>query len=139
MKAERMTGTAMTEAGEFSEIYNLDVTAIPTNREVQRVDHDDEVYRTSAERDDAVIDLISDCRAAANLSLLARSASKNPILSTELKKRKTSIRFSMPVSMRKKPRSSRRRCAGCRRLPPIWQAAARYPAWWQSGDTTCRQ
>ena len=61
-KLSGMTGTAMTEAGEFSEIYNLDVTAIPTNREVQRLDHDDEVYRTGAERDEAVIDLISDCQ-----------------------------------------------------------------------------
>ena len=46
-----MTGTALTEAGEFSEIYSLDVVAIPTNLNVQRVDHDDEVYRTSKERD----------------------------------------------------------------------------------------
>ena len=61
-KLAGMTGTALTEAGEFSEIYNLDVTAIPTNREVQRIDHDDEVYRTGEERDDAVIDLITDCQ-----------------------------------------------------------------------------
>ena len=61
-KLSGMTGTAMTEAGEFSEIYRLEVTAIPTNVEVQRIDHDDEVYRTSEERDNAVIDLIADCR-----------------------------------------------------------------------------
>ncbi|MEL0133899.1 MAG: preprotein translocase subunit SecA, partial [Rhodobiaceae bacterium] len=61
-KLSGMTGTAMTEAGEFSEIYRLEVTAIPTNVEVRRIDHDDEVYRTSEERDNAVIDLIADCR-----------------------------------------------------------------------------
>ena len=61
-KLAGMTGTALTEAGEFSEIYNLDVTAIPTNSDVQRIDHDDEVYRTGEERDAAVIDLITDCQ-----------------------------------------------------------------------------
>ena len=88
-KLSGMTGTAMTEAGEFSEIYNLDVTAIPTNREVQRVDHDDEVYRTSAERDDAVIDLISDCRSRGQPVLVGTiSIEKSESLSNELKKRK---------------------------------------------------
>ena len=61
-KLAGMTGTALTEAGEFSEIYKLDVTSIPTNVDVQRIDHDDEVYRTSEERDNAVIELIVDCR-----------------------------------------------------------------------------
>ncbi|MGB2234521.1 MAG: preprotein translocase subunit SecA, partial [Candidatus Puniceispirillum sp.] len=61
-KLAGMTGTALTEAGEFSEIYKLDVTAIPTNRDVQRIDHDDEVYRTGEERDAAVIELITDCQ-----------------------------------------------------------------------------
>ena len=61
-KLAGMTGTAMTEAGEFSEIYSLEVVAVPTNRDVQRLDHDDEVYRTSKERDQAVIDLITDCQ-----------------------------------------------------------------------------
>ena len=88
-KLSGMTGTAMTEAGEFSEIYNLDVTAIPTNREVQRVDHDDEVYRSSAERDDAVIDLISDCRSRGQPVLVGTiSIEKSESLSNELKKRK---------------------------------------------------
>ena len=84
-----MTGTAMTEAGEFSEIYNLDVTSIPTNREVQRTDHDDEVYRTSGERDEAVIDLITDCRSRGQPVLVGTiSIEKSESLSAELKKRK---------------------------------------------------
>ncbi|NCF49584.1 MAG: preprotein translocase subunit SecA, partial [Bacteroidetes bacterium] len=61
-KLSGMTGTAMTEAGELSEIYKLEVTGIPTNVDVQRIDHDDEVYRTSEERDNAVIELIAECR-----------------------------------------------------------------------------
>ena len=43
-KLAGMTGTAMTEAGEFSEIYGLEVVAVPTNNEVAREDHDDEIY-----------------------------------------------------------------------------------------------
>ncbi len=57
-KLAGMTGTAMTEAGEFSEIYKLDVVEMPTNRPVSRADEDDEVYRTAAEKNDAIITLI---------------------------------------------------------------------------------
>ncbi|MFT8368003.1 MAG: preprotein translocase subunit SecA [Acetobacter papayae] len=53
-----MTGTAMTEADEFAEIYNLDVVAIPTNRPVSRKDEDDEIYLTEAEKFGAVVTLI---------------------------------------------------------------------------------
>ncbi|MFT8676170.1 preprotein translocase subunit SecA [Acetobacter sp.] len=53
-----MTGTAMTEADEFAEIYNLDVVAIPTNRPVSRKDEDDEIYLTEAEKFGAVVKLI---------------------------------------------------------------------------------
>ncbi|MFT8731677.1 MAG: preprotein translocase subunit SecA [Acetobacter fabarum] len=55
-----MTGTAMTEADEFAEIYNLDVVAIPTNRPVARKDEDDEVYLTEAEKFAAVVKLINE-------------------------------------------------------------------------------
>ncbi len=54
-KLAGMTGTAMTEAQEFEDIYRLEVVEIPTNRPMARNDFDDEVYRTSDERDDAVI------------------------------------------------------------------------------------
>ena len=56
-----MTGTAMTEAAEFEEIYKLRVVSIPTNRPVARVDHHDEIYRNKAEKYDAIIKQISDC------------------------------------------------------------------------------
>jgi preprotein translocase subunit SecA len=56
-----MTGTAMTEAAEFEEIYNLRVVSIPTNRPVARVDHHDEIYRNKQEKFDAIIAQIKDC------------------------------------------------------------------------------
>ena len=88
-KLSGMTGTAMTEAGEFSEIYRLEVTAIPTNVEVQRIDHDDEVYRTSEERDNAVIDLIADCRERGQPVLVGTvSIEKSEALAAVLKGRK---------------------------------------------------
>lgn len=54
-KLAGMTGTASTEADEFAEIYKLDVVEIPTNRPVQRIDEDDEVYRTSDEKLRAIL------------------------------------------------------------------------------------
>ncbi len=56
-----MTGTAMTEATEFEEIYKLRVVSIPTNRPVARVDHHDEIYRNKAEKYDAILKQISEC------------------------------------------------------------------------------
>lgn len=57
-KLSGMTGTAMTEADEFAEIYKLDVVEIPTNRPVARKDEDDEIYLTEAEKFAAVTRLI---------------------------------------------------------------------------------
>ena len=88
-KLAGMTGTALTEAGEFSEIYKLEVASIPTNVEVQRADHDDEVYRTTEERDDAVIELIADCRERGQPVLVGTvTIEKSEALSAVLKKRK---------------------------------------------------
>ena len=55
-KLSGMTGTAITEAGEFWEIYKLDVVEIPTNRPIQRDDKDDLVYKTTREKYNAVIE-----------------------------------------------------------------------------------
>jgi preprotein translocase subunit SecA len=54
-KLAGMTGTAATEADEFAEIYKLDVVEVPTNREIQRKDEDDEVYRTGTEKLRAIL------------------------------------------------------------------------------------
>ena len=107
-KLAGMTGTALTEAGEFSEIYSK-VVAVPTNRDVQRVDHDDEVYRTSDERDEAVIQLIEECRERGQPILVGTvTIDKSESLSKTLKKKKIRIRFSMHVSMLKKLKLSHR-------------------------------
>src|SRR5689334_9405149 len=55
-KLAGMTGTASTEADEFAEIYKLEVVDIPTNREVERVDEDDQVYRTVEEKYQGIIE-----------------------------------------------------------------------------------
>ncbi len=57
-KLAGMTGTAETEAGEFWEIYKLDVIVIPTNRPVRRSDYDDEIYLTRREKYNAALDEI---------------------------------------------------------------------------------
>ena len=61
-KLAGMTGTALTEADEFLDIYNLEVLDIPTNMPLIRLDDDDEVYRTAAEKYRAIIALIEDCK-----------------------------------------------------------------------------
>ena len=61
-KLSGMTGTAVTEASEFMDIYKLNVLEIPTNRPIQRIDDDDEIYRTEREKFDAIVDEIQDCQ-----------------------------------------------------------------------------
>ena len=61
-KLAGMTGTALTEADEFLDIYNLEVLEVPTNMPLVRLDDDDEVYRTAAEKYRAIITLIEDCK-----------------------------------------------------------------------------
>ena len=63
-KLAGMTGTAMTEAEEFSKIYNLEVTAIPTHRAMVRDDQSDLVYRTERAKDGAIVEHIKERRAA---------------------------------------------------------------------------
>jgi preprotein translocase subunit SecA len=60
-KLAGMTGTASTEAQEFQDIYKLEVTEIPTNKPVKRIDEDDVVYRTAKEKYKAIIADIKDC------------------------------------------------------------------------------
>ena len=59
-KLAGMTGTAATEAAEFGEIYKLDVVTVPTHREMQRKDEDDEVYRTGREKAAAIVEEIAE-------------------------------------------------------------------------------
>jgi preprotein translocase subunit SecA len=61
-KLSGMTGTALTEADEFMDIYNLEVLEVPTNMPLIRIDDDDEVYRTAVEKYRSIITLIEDCK-----------------------------------------------------------------------------
>jgi preprotein translocase subunit SecA len=83
-----MTGTAMTEADEFAEIYKLDVVEIPTNVACVRKDEDDEVYRTAAEKYEAVAALIEESRRAGQPVLVGTtSIEKSETISNILKKK----------------------------------------------------
>jgi preprotein translocase subunit SecA len=62
-KLAGMTGTAMTEAAEFSDIYRLEVIEVPTNEPCIRADNDDEVYRTTREKYDSIVEQVLECRA----------------------------------------------------------------------------
>src|ERR1044071_5441470 len=88
-KLAGMTGTAMTEAEEFGDIYKLDVIEIPTNEPCIRADNDDEVYRTTREKYDAVVEQILECVGRQQPVLCGTvSIEKSEALSELLKKKK---------------------------------------------------
>jgi preprotein translocase subunit SecA len=88
-KLAGMTGTASTEAGEFAEIYGLEVVEVPTNRNMVRNDQDDEVYRTKREKFDAIVKQIEECRGRNQPVLVGTvSIESSEELATILKKHK---------------------------------------------------
>ena len=88
-KLAGMTGTAMTEAGEFAEIYGLEVVDIPTNVSQVRIDEDDEVYRTADEKYNAILEEIRACKDKKQPILVGTvSIEKSELLSEILKKNK---------------------------------------------------
>lgn len=60
-KLSGMTGTAMTEAAEFKDIYKVDVVSIPTNNKVTRIDYDDEIYGNEKDKSVAILKLVKEC------------------------------------------------------------------------------
>ena len=88
-KLAGMTGTAMTEAGEFHEIYKLEVIEVPTNLPCIREDNHDEVYRTTEEKYVAVLDQIEECHKRKQPILVGTvSIEKSETLAALLEKRK---------------------------------------------------
>ena len=88
-KLSGMTGTAMTEAGELKDIYNLEVVSVPTHNKVTRIDHDDAIYGTTSEKYKAVIELIKDCHSKGQPVLVGTiSIEKSEEISKELTKNK---------------------------------------------------
>ncbi len=86
-KLAGMTGTALTEADEFLDIYNLEVVEVPTNRPMQRDDQHDEVYRTPQEKNRAIIELLKDCKTRGQPVLVGTvSIEKSESLAEQLRK-----------------------------------------------------
>ncbi len=87
-KKAGMTGTALTEEKEFRDIYGMDVIEIPTNRPVQRVDLDDAVYKTKAEKYEAVVNAVEEAHATGQPVLVGTITIEiSELLSKMLKKR----------------------------------------------------
>jgi preprotein translocase subunit SecA len=86
-KLSGMTGTAMTEAAEFNQIYDLGVVPIPTNRPMVRIDQPDLVYRTASAKFDSVIEDVVERHAQGQPILIGTtSVEKSEYLSAQLKK-----------------------------------------------------
>ena len=86
-KLAGMTGTALTEAEEFQEIYGLETVEIPTNQPMIRDDQDDQVFRTLGEKNRAVIEAIREARTRGQPVLVGTtSIEKSEVLSDHLKK-----------------------------------------------------
>ncbi len=87
-KLAGMTGTAVTEAGEFWEIYKLDVVEIPTNRGISRKDHEDLIYKTTREKFNAVIEDVTELSAKGRPVLIGTTSVEiSELLSRMLKMR----------------------------------------------------
>ena len=87
-KKAGMTGTALTEEKEFRDIYGMDVITIPTNRPIQRIDHEDAVYKTRKEKLNAIVDNIAEAYEKKQPVLVGTiSIEKSEEISEMLKKR----------------------------------------------------
>ena len=108
-KLAGMTGTALTEADEFMEIYKLDVVEIPTNKPIQRHDHPDVVYKTETAKFHAVIENIVECHEKGQPVLVGTiSIEKSELLSQMLKRRGIRHECSTRSTTTRRRRSSRR-------------------------------
>ena len=87
-KLSGMTGTAATEAEEFADIYGLNVVSIPTNVPVKRVDEDDAIFRTAAEKFEEIADLVADCRKRGQPVLVGTTSIEKSEMLAELLRKK---------------------------------------------------
>lgn len=88
-KLAGMTGTGMTEAAEFDEIYKLGVIQIPTHEDVSRVDHEDKIYKSLREKEAAIVELVKECQERKQPVLVGTvSIEKSEELSAHLTKAK---------------------------------------------------
>ncbi len=88
-KLAGMTGTALTEASEFMDIYKLGVVEVPTNVPVARMDYNDKIYKSIADKETAIVQLIRECHARKQPVLVGTvSIDKSEMLSERLKREK---------------------------------------------------
>ena len=84
-----MTGTAMTEAEEFFDIYNLPVVSVPTNKKMMRKDFNDQIYRTEKEKYSAITNKIMECNKKGQPVLVGTtSIEKSEKISSNLESKK---------------------------------------------------
>ena len=94
-KLAGMTGTALTEEAEFVDIYGLSCIEIPTNRPVQREDLHDEIYRTAAEKYDAIIKTILECHEKGQPVLVGTTSIEKSELVADLLSKKSKVKFEV--------------------------------------------
>lgn len=94
-KLAGMTGTAMTEEAEFSDIYNLSCVEIPTNKPVLRIDEHDCIYRTEKEKYKAIIDTIKECHEKGQPVLVGTTSVEKSEVVASLLKQQTNIKFEV--------------------------------------------
>ena len=94
-KLAGMTGTAMTEETEFSDIYNLTCVEIPTNRPIIRKDEHDCIYRTEKEKYKAIIDTIKECHAKGQPVLVGTTSVEKSEIIAKMLKDQTDIKFEV--------------------------------------------
>ena len=99
-KRSGMTGTAATEAQEFGDIYKMEVLEVPTNRPIQRKDYDDEVYRTHAEKSQAIARQIAECHLAGQPILVGTVSIER---SEQLSELLRTYEYKVEVSRKLKP------------------------------------
>jgi preprotein translocase subunit SecA len=87
-KLAGMTGTAATEAEEFGDIYGLEVVTVPTNQPISRQDDDDAIYRTAAEKFDAIADMVLDCQQRGQPVLVGTTSIEKSEMLAELLRQK---------------------------------------------------
>ncbi len=94
-KLAGMTGTAMTEAGEFDDIYHLEVVEIPTNKPLARIDEQDIIYRTANEKYEAIITEIQNAYDRKQPVLVGTTSIEKSEILAELLRAKTTIPFNV--------------------------------------------
>ena len=94
-KLAGMTGTAMTEAPEFAEIYGLEVIDIPTNKPCIRIDHQDEIYWKEDQKLKAVIELIKECAARKQPVLVGTTSIEKSEQLADRLRRETKLKFNV--------------------------------------------